>query len=51
MTFCCRFQDVESDSNVELENSEENHTSNNREQNNNNVYQQNLEYHQENGMR
>lgn len=42
---------MESDSNLDLETNEENHTNNIREQNNNNVYQQNLEYHQENGMR
>ncbi|RZC27659.1 class A basic helix-loop-helix protein 15 [Asbolus verrucosus] len=40
------FQDVEDDSTVELESTEEN----TREQNNNSMFQQNLENHQENAM-
>jgi hypothetical protein len=41
-----RFQDVEDDSTVELETTEDN----TREQNNNSMFQQNLENHQENAM-
>jgi class B basic helix-loop-helix protein 8 len=40
------FQDVEDDSTVELETTEDN----TREQNNNSMFQQNLENHQENAM-
>lgn len=44
---CFRFQDVESDTNLELEPTPDEM---NREQNNNSMFQQNLENHQNNEM-
>lgn len=47
MCCCCRFQDVEEESNVDLETTNE---ETNREQNNNSMFQQNLEIPQDNSM-
>lgn len=47
-TFFCRFQDVEEESNVDLETHTDNPTD--REQNNNSMFQQNLEIPHDNSM-